>query len=160
MTIDDLKYEHLAGKQFTGIGKQDCFDLCRHFFRDNFDIEIPNFSRPNDWDADKLDLIPVLGPRAGFVKLDEWTIKSLRPADVLCLAIGTRKANHFAINLGNGDILHHLHLRFSETAPFSDMYRKRIAYVLRHPDVPDLRPVYPDVTVKDLLDARNAPPEG
>ena len=160
MTLDDLKYEHLTGRAFTGLGKQDCFDLCIHFFRDNFGIEIPNFARPNDWESDKLDLIPLLAPKAGFIRLDEWSPRDLRPADVLCLAIGESKPNHFAINLGTGQILHHLYGRYSATDEFREIWRKRTAYVLRHRDVPDLRHVYPDVSVKELLDARIAPPNG
>jgi cell wall-associated NlpC family hydrolase len=153
-----LKYQHLVGREFTGIGRQDCFDLGIAFFRDNFDIVVPNFARPHDWQSDKLDLISKVAPLAGFDRIDEWKPKDLRPADVLCLAIGEAKPNHFAIYLGDDLILHHLFGRRSDTAPFRDIWRTRTAYVLRHPDVPDLRPVYPDVDLQDIINARNAPP--
>lgn len=156
----ELEYAHLEGRRFTGIGKQDCFDLAIHFFRDNFGIEIPNFARPNDWKSDELDLISVLHKKAGFEKHVELKPADIRPADVLCLAVGEAKPNHLAINLGNDKIIHHLYGRLSSVDDFRDIWRTRTAYILRHPDVPDLRPVYPDVDLKDILDARNAPPKG
>lgn len=155
-----LKYTHLTGRPFTGIGKQDCFDLVAHFFRDNFGIEIPNYARPHDWSSDKLDLIGQLGPLAGFERIEEWKPKDLRPGDLLCIAIGEAKPNHLAIYVGDDTILHHLYGRMSDAAPFRDIWRTRTAYIYRHPEVPDLRPVYPDVDLKDILSARNAPPTG
>lgn len=150
-----VRYEHLVGRKFTGLGKQDCLDLTRHFFRDNFDIEIPNFARPNDWKSDELDLIGSLGPVANFQRIEEWKPAELRPADLLCIAIGEAKPNHLAIYLGEDRILHHLYGRMSDVAPFRDIWRTRTAYIYRHSEVPDLRPVYPDVSLEDLINARN-----
>src|SRR3546814_13788378 len=80
-----------------------------------------------------------------------WRAKDLRPGDVLCMAIGEGNPNHMALYVGEGEILHHLTNRLSTREPYRDFWRTLTCYVLRHPDVPDLRPVYPDTTIAELL---------
>ena len=155
MTKDDLKYDHLVGRQFI-IGQQDCLSLFRQFYADNFGIQIRNYARPIDWSSDKLDLMELCHEREGFEKITDWKAKDVRPADVLCMAIGERNPNHFAIALGDDQLLHHLNGRFSSVEVFRDFWRNHTSYILRHPDVPDLRPVYPDVELMDLINARTS----
>lgn len=157
MTIDDLKYDHLIGLPFYW-GTSDCLSCFRDFYQVNFGISIRNYARPTDWSSDNLDLMRLCYEREGFEMIADWTPKSLRPADVLCMAVGESNPNHFAIYLGNDQILHHLYGRTSSVETFRDFWRNSICYTLRHPDVPDLRPVYPDVDLMSLLSARNAPP--
>lgn len=151
--IDGHKYE---GRQFTGVGKQDCLKLVIDLFLEEFDIVIPNFARPHDWRSDELDLVPMLAPVAGFKTITEWTVKDLRPGDVLCIAFGESRPNHLAVYTGEGDMVHHLIGRFSNQEVYRDIWRSRTSYILRHPDVPDLRPVYPDVHLEDYLRERNS----
>jgi cell wall-associated NlpC family hydrolase len=158
MTEDDLKYHQLTGRAFTGIGNDDCFALSIQFFKDNFGIEITDYPRPNDWESDELNLIELLYEREGFDKITDWKAKDLRPGDVLCMAVGERNPNHLAIFVGNNTIVHHLYGRLSRTDDLRDFWLHQTCFILRHPDVPDLRPVYPDVDIMDLLRARNAPP--
>jgi cell wall-associated NlpC family hydrolase len=153
--LEDLKYEHLLDRPFSW-GSSDCLSLFRDFYRDNFGINITNYARPSDWSSDQLDLMRLCYEREGFELISDWKLKDLRPADVLCMAIGERNANHFAINLGNDQLVHHLYGRRSTLETFRGFYRNSICYILRHPDVPDLTPVYPDVDIRTLLDARNA----
>lgn len=155
-----LKYEHLEMIPFTGIGNDDCFELQRRFFKDNFDIELPNYARPNDWKSDQLDLLRILPEKCGFETITEWKLKDLRPGDVMAIAINEANPNHLVVYLGDDKILHHLYGRFSNSEVYRDFWRDRTSFLLRHKDVPDLRPVYPDVDIKALLDARNAPPVG
>ncbi len=49
-----VKYDHLLHKQFK-YGKQDCFTLLRDFYRDNFDILLPNYARPKKLLAERLE---------------------------------------------------------------------------------------------------------
>jgi cell wall-associated NlpC family hydrolase len=155
-----LKYEHLEGIPFTGLGYNDCFTLSRRFFKDNFDIDIPHCAIPNDWRSDQLDLLRILPDKCGFDLLTEWKLSDLRPADAMCIAIGESNPNHICLYLGDDMILHHLYGRFSKAEPYRDFWRDKTAFLLRHRDVPDLRPVYPDVDIRTLLDVRNAPPTG
>lgn len=153
-----LKYEHLLGRPFTGIGRDDCLKLFRDFYRDNFQISIRDYARPHDWSSDKLDLMRLCYEREGFDLITDWKIKDLRPADVLCVSIGEANPNHFSIYVGDNKIVHHLYGQLSREEPFRDFWRNHTGFVLRHPDVPDLRPTYPDVDLMELLRARNSPP--
>ncbi len=150
-----IRYDHLIHRPFIW-GKSDCLSLFRDFYRDNFGIEIRNYARPTDWSSDKLDLMRLCYEREGFEMVTDWKVKDLRPGDVLCMAIGEENANHFAIYAGDDKIVHHLYGRVSSEEVFRDFYRNTTCYLLRHPDVPDLRPVYPDVDIGSLIRARNA----
>ena len=159
MTQEDLKYEHLLGKPHVW-GSTDCLSLFRDFYAENFGIHITNYARPSNWSSEKIDLMRLCYEREGFNMISDWKLKDLRPADVLCMAIGERNANHFALYLGDDRLIHHLYGRFSSEEVFRDFYRNTTCYLLRHPDVPDLRPVYPDVDIASLIRARNiSPPE-
>ncbi len=136
------------------------YRLFRQFYIDNFDITITNYARPTNWSSDQIDLMRLCYEREGFDMITDWKPKDLRPGDVLCMAIGERNANHFAVYLGDDELIHHLYGRLSSKETFRDFYRNTTCFVLRHPDVPDLRPVYPDVDIASLIRARNdAPPE-
>lgn len=155
-----LDITNLEGLAFTGIGADDCFELARKFYKLNFDIEIPKFARPNDWSSDKLDLLRMLPARAGFDTITDWKLKDLRPGDALAVAVGESNPNHLSMYLGDDKILHHLYGQFSRVEVYRDFWRDRTSFLLRHPDVPDLRPVYPDVDLRTLLNVRNSPPTG
>lgn len=160
MTIDDLKYEHLQAIPWGGVGKQDCYSLTRQFYDENFGIKLPNFARPHDWQSDKVDLIRNYYSDQGFDMITDWRPKDLRPGDILAMAINESNPNHLAIYLGDGRILHHLYGRMSRIELFHGHWRNAVSCVFRHKDVPDLRPVYPDVDYMELLNARNATPKG
>lgn len=150
-----LIYEHLVDRPFAW-GSSDCLSLFRDFYETNFNIKITNYARPSNWSSDSLDLMRLCYEREGFDMITEWKLKDLRPGDVLCMAIGEQNANHFAIYLGDGELVHHLYGRTSTKETFRGFHRNSTSFILRHPDVPDLRPVYPDVDIRSLLDARNA----
>lgn len=145
-----LKYEHLVGREFE-VNRSDCFTLFRDLYKENFGIEIKDYSRPIDWNADKLDLLRLCPPREGFEIISDWRISDLRPGDVLCLAVGSSNANHFAIYVGDNKIIHHLNGRRSTEETLRDFWRMATCYVLRHPSVPDLRPHLPNTTIEELL---------
>lgn len=154
-----LKYEHLLGKRFAW-GTSDCLSLFRDFYIDNFGITITNYARPTNWSSDKLDLMRLCYEREGFEMLTNLKLRDIRPADVLCLSIGEHNPNHFAIAVEEDQLLHHLYGRTSVCDTLTPMWFDKAAFILRHPDVPDMRPVYPDVNLLDLINARNTPPTG
>lgn len=153
-----LKYEQLEGRRFTEIGDKDCYALCMDFFNDNFGIKLTNYARPADWQSAHTDLIRNLYERDGFEMITEWKAKDLRPADVLALMISEPNPNHLAIYLGNDEIIHHLYRKLSRREPFSGVWRNHTAFILRHPDVPDLRPPVETQDLAEFISARNAPP--
>lgn len=148
-----MKYDHLLGRPFI-MGKFDCFALVRDFFSENFDLHIADYSRPVDWSSDTVDLIRLLYEREGFEMIVDWKIKDLRPGDVLAMCIGESNPNHFSIVVDDNQILHHLANRLSNIEILRDFWMHSTAFVLRHPAVPDLRPVFPDVDIGTLLNAR------
>jgi cell wall-associated NlpC family hydrolase len=148
----ELEYKNLLGKEWI-MNQQDCFTLVRDFFIQNFEIEIPNFARPQDWNTDKLDLVRTLYPKTGFeIITDVWG--DLRPADVLACSIHSKNVNHLAIYIGDNELLHHRYGVNSCVETLRPFWRMSTLYVLRHPDVPDLRPELPDVNLEDLIRAR------
>ncbi len=155
-----MQYEEVLGRPFE-LGRGDCFENVRNLYRINFGIEITPYARPKDWDADKIDIIGRTYEREGFSKLDDWSLSNLNPGDLLCMAIGTAKANHMAVYVGNNEIVHHKINSFSNVETLRDFWRKSICYVLRHKDVPIVTVKKQDVSIMELLDARNRlEPEG
>ena len=150
----ELTYEHLLGRPYNARNGFHCYRLVRDFFWDNFRIALNDYAIPHDWNADKLNLIEKIYEREGFVKLEEWTLKTLRPADVLCIAHRAGNANHFVINLGGNKLLHHPLGQMSRVDDMRDYFRMSTCYVVRHPDVPDLTPVKKDVSIQELLNER------
>lgn len=148
-----MNWDNLIGTPFKP-GVDDCFELGRKFFEQNFNVKINDYARPSDWSADNLDLITRCFEREGFEKITTWTSKDLRPGDVLCLAVGSSNPNHFAIFVGDNKIIHHTYGRLSTEETYRDFWRSLTCYILRHPSVPDLRPVHPDISLLDILNAR------
>lgn len=146
-------WQDLLGQPFD-FGTHDCFALGRRYFRETFDIEVPDYARPHDWDADKLNLIELCYEHAGFEKVTRWKAKDLRPGDVLCMAVGSANPNHFAIYVGDNTMVHHLANRLSTAEPYRDFWQSVTCFLLRHPAVPDLRPVLPDIDITELLRER------
>lgn len=151
-----LEYEDLIGKPFTGIGRDDCFATVRAFYSHNFGIEIANYARPSDWKANDLDLLRSCYVNEGFNMITDWKVQDLRPADLLAVMLGEANPNHLAIYLGEGEMLHHLYGKFSRVDPMGGYWRNHTSFILRHPDVPDLRPIYPDTDIGTILRERNS----
>jgi cell wall-associated NlpC family hydrolase len=146
-------WDNLVGIPFN-MGSDDCFELGRKFYKQNFGLEIASYARPKDWDADKLNLIEACFEREGFEKITHWKAKDLRPGDALCMAIGTAAPNHFSVYVGDNHMIHHLVDRMSSDEPYRDFWRNVTCFVLRHPSVPDLRPVLPEKDLGEILRER------
>ena len=149
----DLQYEHLLGRAYEP-DRMTCYTLVRDFFLDNFGIALPQFSIPADWNADTLNLIEMIYEGTGFEKVEDWSIRTLRPADVLCVAVRSGNPNHFVINVGGNRLIHHPFNQMSCSEPMRDFWRMSTCFVLRHPAVPDLTPALPTVNIMDLARAR------
>lgn len=149
-----MEYENLLGRPFE-LGRYDCFTMVRDFYKQNFDIDLRNYARPKDWLSDNTDIIGLSHEKEGFEKLTDWSIKTLRPGDLLCMAISSSKPNHLAIFVGDNTIVHHKVYSMSSSETLRDFWRNTTCYVLRHKDVPNLSVEKPAVTIQELLDARN-----
>jgi cell wall-associated NlpC family hydrolase len=149
-----LNYTGLEGRPFE-IGTHDCFDMVLSMYALNFGIKLTKYARPNNWRADNIDIIGLSYEREGFHKVMDWTLATLRPGDILCMAIGSSKANHMAVYIGENQIIHHKDRSFSNVETLRDFWRRSICYVLRHKDVNIEPEVKPEVQLKDLIDERN-----
>jgi cell wall-associated NlpC family hydrolase len=128
--------------------------MCIDFFDQNFGIKLPDFARPTNWDADKLDLIGMNLDATGFQVLPDEEWYNLRPGDVLATAIASSNPNHLVIYVGGNEIIHHLFFKHSCKETLRPLWRMATMYMLRHPDVPDLRPQLPDGQLEEILRAR------
>lgn len=153
MNAVSIKYDHLVGRQYEA-SEANCYQLARAFFDDNFGLKLTDYAIPSDWDSDVVDLLEQLHEREGFEKIADWRIKDLRPGDVLCTAVGSKAPNHIVINLGGNLVLHHLRGRLSAAEPLRDYWRMVTCFLLRHPAVPDLRPVPPLIPLEEVLRVR------
>ncbi len=144
-----LEYQELLGHPHK-MGVRDCFSLFRDFYRINYDIDIPNIARPNNWSSDEIDIIGNVYERLGFEKVYDWSIKKLQPGDVLCMAVGSSVPNHLAIYAGNNTVVHHLAGQFSTDVPMREFFRGSTCYVCRHNDVVYEEPPKQDISIMEL----------
>lgn len=128
-----LKYEHLLNKEFD-YGKVDCYSLARDFYRDNFGIDLKNYAHPTNFWDEGINLFMDNFYSEGFRVVDEHP-SDWRPADAILMAIGSSIANHCAVLLPGGKILHHMPNRLSRVEDYRGLYRNTTVAVLRHKDV-------------------------
>lgn len=149
--IDGRKYE---SQPFLW-GVRDCYGMVRQFYKSEFNIDLTDYARPINWQADAINLITNNHPRDGWIKISDWRANDLRPADVLAIAVNESNPNHLGIYLGDNKFLHHFFGHLSRVDPMGRHWLHHTCYLLRHPDVPDLRPKHPDVPIEELLRARH-----
>lgn len=118
----------LVGRQWCH-GVHDCYSIIRDYYKDEFQIFIPDFDREYEWWLRGGNLYLENFENAGFYEI---SFEELRPGDVLLMQIRSNVINHGAIYLGDDKILHHLNKRLSSREVFSGMYRKHTVKVLRH----------------------------
>lgn len=151
-----LEYQHLLGRQYVP-GKEHCYKLVRDFYEDVLGIALRDYAIPHDWDADHLNLIEMIYEREGMSKLQDWSLKTLRPGDVMAVAVRSSNANHLCVYVGENKIIHHPFMQLSREEMLRDFWRMSTCYVLRHPTAPDLTPVLPQTAIQELVNARYNP---
>lgn len=122
----------LQGRSYE-VGRWDCWGTVAAFYDQAFDIQLPNFARPLYFWDDGLDLINEGYQRAGF-EVTDVPLARLAVGDVLVMAVGHRVANHCAVYVGQGQILHHLCERLSILEPLKVGWKTRTLWVGRRPD--------------------------
>lgn len=148
-----FELQQLEGRPFN-LGAVDCFTLARDFYKLNFDIDMPDFSRPNDWKPEDDNLIDKLHSLAGFQKLDVDENWPPRPADTLVCTVGGSVPNHLVIFLGGNQIIHHKIGMLSSRETMRPAWKRYTSYILRHPDVPDLMEKKPTMTLREVYDEK------
>jgi cell wall-associated NlpC family hydrolase len=130
-------YKHLLDLPYIE-GEQDCYGLARRYFQDVYDLEMRNYARPLDFAWEGIDLIQDNFQTEGFCPVDV-ALNNLQVGDgVLMRLAGCPKINHVGVYVGNNLILHHVYGKLSCTDNFSMNWKRRVAGIVRHPDVEEI----------------------
>lgn len=130
-----LSYDNLLGLPYIE-GKQDCYSIARRFYRQNFDIKLPNLARPNSfWKDPNLTLYDMYRDFGFEPVIDQrWEI-----GDALLIPIRSSFACHAAIIVEDNKVLHHLPGRLSNVEAMRPRWSSRALHVVRHPLVHEAR---------------------
>jgi len=134
----DLKFEHLVGRDFIH-GSDDCYGLQRQFWKDNFELDFPDYARPDNWWDQGMDLYSDNFADCGFHVMEVRPDK-VQLADVFLMAVRSRVSNHAAVYVGGGKILHHFIGRRSEVIEYSGLWRNKTTAILRHESLLNWKP--------------------
>ena len=119
---------HLRGRVFD-YGKADCGTLVRDAFM-LAGLDLPDHNR-TDMDADAAaDYWQQHLSVCGFSKVPDG-LKNLQAGDVILTELGGN-ANHAALYLGDGEILHHAYNQLSRREPFGNFWQGVTHSVWRH----------------------------
>lgn len=125
----------LVGRVFYH-GVVDCYTLCRDWYKQEFNLELPNFHRDDDWWAKGQNLYVENFKAAGFVQIPkndgELDFSQVQIGDAFLIQIQADVANHAAVYIGDGLIMHHLYGRLSSRDVFGGYYQKHTTHILRH----------------------------
>lgn len=130
-----LEYIQPTGYQAPLVGRVwahgvlDCYTLIRDWYKLERGVTLPDYERTDNWWRHGQNLYMENFASAGFLSVD---MADMQPGDVLLMQVLANVANHAAIYLGNGVILHHLHGRLSCREVFGGYYRKHTVKVLRY----------------------------
>lgn len=118
----------LMGRVFQH-GVVDCYTLIRDYYRQELNIELPDFYRADDWWDKGENLYLNNFTLAGFSEVSE-----LAPNDVILMQISSPVPNHGAIYLGDNNIIHHQYGRLSSKDVYGGWYHKITTQILRYKD--------------------------
>lgn len=117
---------HLRGRVFE-YGKADCGALIRDAFM-LMGFDLPDRKRGDIDDDAEHEYLRKHFERVGFVRVSD----GLLGGDVILTSYGGH-ANHAALYLGDGQILHHAYNQLSRREPFNQWWSERVHSVWRYP---------------------------
>ncbi|MDD5271885.1 MAG: C40 family peptidase [Methylovulum sp.] len=120
----------LLGRDFVW-GVFDCFTLVRDYYREVVGITLPD-AEPysyNFWKNGEA-LYEQRLEAFGFIRHGQG--EELRAHDVLLIPIRSTIANHAAIYLGDGQIVHHLEGQLSRRDLYGGFWQKNTRFIARH----------------------------
>ncbi len=126
-------FQKYGGIEFEE-GWQDCYSLAQKIYADILGIQLRDYARPSMWYMlPEFDFFEKLFQREGFQTVST-NANDVRIGDALLMGLGrTEVANHIAIYVGRGQILHHLTGQKSRLEAYSPRWRTRVMRVVRHP---------------------------
>lgn len=122
----------LEGRQFAH-GILDCFTMFKDFLWREYQIRVSNYDREDDWWNNGGDLYSIDRLNAeGFFQIKDEP----KRGDIILMNVRSKVANHAAVYLGDGTILHHLHGRLSRKEAYGGYWAERTMLIVRHKDMP------------------------
>ena len=118
----------LVGREWTH-GILDCYSIIRDWYKQERNIELPEFDRHDEWwkAGQNLYLDNIL--KVGFKPIKQ---EELQTGDVILMTIGSSVPNHGALYLGDGVILHHIQNRLSTRDVFGGYWLKNTTGYYRY----------------------------
>lgn len=117
-------------------GFQDCYTVVRDFYSQNYEITLPNYARPDNFQDEDFNLIGMLKNNPDF--LSKPANRNLLVAgDVLTFRVASNVENHFGVYVGNGLFIHHLINTRSKEDSLDNKWMRRVISVLRHKEAPE-----------------------
>ncbi len=127
-------YKDLIGRPYKG-GEDDCYGLCRQYYKRVFGLELENWARPEEWWVH-----PELSLVDDLFQVDGWenvgtNFRNLKQGDGLIFSLIQGRANHVGVYVGNGMFIHHVFRRMSCEESFAQKWQSRCLMVVRHAKV-------------------------
>jgi proteasome lid subunit RPN8/RPN11 len=121
---------NVMGKEYVS-GINDCYSLVRAYYKQTYNIIIPEYPRNYDWWNEQPDAYVKLYEKYGFVEIQEH---ELEVGDGMLIRMGKHEG-HAAIYSAPDTILHHINNRLSGVDSFQK-WRPAVTRFLRHKDKP------------------------
>lgn len=120
----------LLGREFFH-GVLDCYALVRDWFLQERGVVLKDFEREDGWwEGDEgPDLYLEHFREAGFVPV---ALADLQVGDCFIMQVRSKRANHAAVYVGNGEILHHLYGRPSRRDVYGGYWHETTRLVVRY----------------------------
>lgn len=149
INADDIRYEHLLGRVYI-TGKQDCGSLIKDFYQDNFDIELTDYARPDNWWQHGMNIYYDIFRDEGF-QLMNITVDQMQIGDIMLMAFVSPFPDHAAIYVGQGKIIHHFYQKLSECEGIRNCHRNTLLAIGRRPDIIIKPPAAEELNLINML---------
>lgn len=116
----------LLGLPFSH-GVHDCYSLVQRYYRQELDIDLPDFARDEKWWEKGQNLYLENFEKAGFVQVDD-----LHEHDGILMKLASPVPNHAAVYVGNNQIVQHIMNRLSSRDVWGGWYQKIAVAFVRH----------------------------
>lgn len=111
-------------------GDTDCYGLIRDFYKDEFDIELTNYARTDNWWNKGQNLYMDNFRKEGFYILDD--LEESQYGDIFLIALGCSVASHGAIYIGENKILQHVQDHVSSIDRYMGVFKNCTLARIRH----------------------------
>ena len=117
-----------VGREFSH-GIVDCYSLVRDFYKREFNLELNDYNRRDQWWYKGENMYLDNFAKEGFKEID---ISEVGYGDLFLMQLESPVPNHAAIYLDQGIVLHHVQGRLSSRDVYGGYYQKVTAKVLKH----------------------------